>query len=440
MLKCTAGSSYILLYPNGDVYRCMRDYNTLEKPMYNLKEENYKILLNNSAKECNQIICNTSCDSDWSSKFAFKNNDLIKKFSAVEWGGVAHKGLWKDQHFDEKPDHLCIIFTPTLTCNYSCSYCGCAAGVYKRKNFQSSFPEMNLDEWVRVFDEIKKKYKKVHIQTNGGEPFLNKATFHVIKNTSKYFSWNISSNISVGIDQLIKSDIQPFDRKKNTGFQITASMHPTTRKWDFDKFMKNLLLLKKKKYLRGINFVGWPGQIYDYEQYKKIFNKHDIEILLQPWVGPDNDGKSEYSKDELNYLNKHSIEARLTNNQLNFREYIKIPNQHSTCKLISKTRIKNKIIYELEFTNSGSSAWLSNDDITYGCKILENKGLNQSEKSIIEYRQKLTKVEPGEKNTITFEVDLAKLTNQKKTIIFDVLKEGKYWFSQLNSNYLKLDL
>ena len=74
MLKCTAGSSYILLYPNGDVYRCMRNYNTLEKPMYNLREKNYKILLNNSAKECNQIICNTSCDLDWSSKFVFKKN------------------------------------------------------------------------------------------------------------------------------------------------------------------------------------------------------------------------------------------------------------------------------------------------------------------------------------------------------------------------------
>ena len=299
---------------------------------------------------------------------------------------------------------------------------------------------MHLDEWEKVFNEVKKKYKKVHIQTNGGEPFLNKATFQVIRNTSKYFSWNISSNISVGIDQLINSDIQAFDKRKDTGLQITASMHSTTRNWDFDKFLKNLLLLKKKNYLRGINFVGWPGQIYKYGEYKEIFDKHDIEILLQPWVGPDNEGKSEYSKDELNYLNEHSIESRLTNNQLNFKKYIKKPNQHSTCKLISKTRIKNKIIYKLEFLNSGLSVWLSDDNITYGCKILENTGLNQSEKSIIEYRQKLTRVEPGEKNIITFEVDLTKFTNQKKIIIFDVLKEGKYWFSQLNSNYLKLDL
>ena len=41
-MLCSAGVSYFHVYPNGDVYRCLADYNARRPPMFNLKRDGWK--------------------------------------------------------------------------------------------------------------------------------------------------------------------------------------------------------------------------------------------------------------------------------------------------------------------------------------------------------------------------------------------------------------
>ena len=41
-MLCSAGVSYFHVYPNGDVYRCLADFNARRPPMFNLKRDGWK--------------------------------------------------------------------------------------------------------------------------------------------------------------------------------------------------------------------------------------------------------------------------------------------------------------------------------------------------------------------------------------------------------------
>ena len=41
-MLCSAGVSYFHVYPNGDVYRCLADWNARRPPMFNLKRDGWQ--------------------------------------------------------------------------------------------------------------------------------------------------------------------------------------------------------------------------------------------------------------------------------------------------------------------------------------------------------------------------------------------------------------
>ena len=66
-MLCSAGVSYFHVYPNGDVYRCLADYNARRPPMFNLKRDGWKGAVDPTV--CDHERCYNACDLDWTTKW-----------------------------------------------------------------------------------------------------------------------------------------------------------------------------------------------------------------------------------------------------------------------------------------------------------------------------------------------------------------------------------
>ena len=59
-ILCSAGVSYFHIFPNGDVYRCLADYNARRPPMFNLKRDGWKGAVDPTV--CDHERCYNACD------------------------------------------------------------------------------------------------------------------------------------------------------------------------------------------------------------------------------------------------------------------------------------------------------------------------------------------------------------------------------------------
>ena len=74
---CSAGVSYFHVYPNGDVYRCLADYNARRPPMFNVKRDGWR----GSAAPtiCDHERCYNACDLDWTTKWQLDEDGRLER-------------------------------------------------------------------------------------------------------------------------------------------------------------------------------------------------------------------------------------------------------------------------------------------------------------------------------------------------------------------------
>jgi hypothetical protein len=437
-VRCSAGVSFGLLYPNGDVYRCMRDYNTRTPPIGNILDDAFS--WHDRPKTCQQRICNTSCDSDWSSKWFITDGVVDRHVRATEWNDVTQqKHPWRDQTL-ERPqrESIMLIWTPTLPCNYSCSYCGCAAGKTQvLREFPSATPELSVAQWQSVFARFTQQFSWGHLQTNGGEPFLSEALIPVFEQIADHFAINVVTNVSLKMYELTRSRIKPYDAQSDTGLQITASLHPTSRNFRWDSFLGNVLMLQGNGFLRGVNFVGWPGQLFMYEYYRDVLGKYGVDVLLQPWVGMDNEGYEGYTEAETDYVQEHTRSSRKLENQLDLSDYIAMPD-HAAELEVNRANpqgdTEHRHTFAVRVTNAGTRTWNPDGagDVRLGARLFTS---NKSKRiAVREDRADLDgPIASGESRDVVITVHTGDVAAGDYELAFDVVHENKFWFADLGS-------
>ena len=437
---CSAGSSYIHAYPNGDIYRCMKDYNTKMKPISNvLTAAASQLKLFDKPKPCSQRLCDVYCDADWSTKWLFDENKIPQKIPANEWDGCTYKHPWSEMELEHSsnPHFMAVIWTPTLPCNYTCTYCGCAAGNKKIfKEFPSSTPELDVKQWLSFYENLVSLYDWGYLQTNGGEPLLSNSTIPVLQLLSPRWAVNLVTNASVKIMELVRCQMPAYNEERDYGLSVTLSLHPTSKQFSWDTFLGKALMLKNEGYLRGVNFVGWPEQLYLFEYYKEQLDKFGITLALQPWAGTDNNGFFGYTEKEMEFVRNNSTLSRV-NNFLDLTEYRSSSEFQSKLNLESANVIENQLTIKVLVENEGTALWDS-ENIKVGARILPSMFSNN--KSIKEYRAPLPKViATGDKFHATILVDLDEPIDEIK-IILDLVYEQKFWFSERGSEDVSLSL
>jgi hypothetical protein len=332
-MLCSAGVSYFHVYPNGDVYRCLADYNARRPPMFNLKRDGWKGAVDPTV--CDHERCYNACDLDWTTKWEVDAQGRLEKTfegqrKDIEPNKVS-RFLWSQRLEAPERRMAYFIWSPTLACNYTCAYCGCAAGEKRiRNDFPSSYPELTVDEWTDIWSDILERFDYGILSITGGEPLLSEATIPVLSMVTQKFACYITSNISRNIMELTRGRIPPgsslcvvkgFGQVPIGLSGINCSLHPTSKGFNWELFKGSVLLLRNAGFHVSVNYVGYPLQLYLAPEYKAWCEQNKVEFTLSSWQGEDNEGNiARYSVPERKFFEKIAPSHRKKANELVFMD------------------------------------------------------------------------------------------------------------------------
>jgi hypothetical protein len=327
-MLCSAGVSYFHVYPNGDVYRCLADYNARRPPMFNLKRDGWQAA--GDPAVCDHERCYNACDLDWTTKWQVDGQGRLEKtFEGQRKDMEQEASLFLSSQRLESPQRRMayLIWSPTLTCNYTCAYCGCAVGEKRiRSDFASSYPELTVDEWIDIWSGILERFEYGILSITGGEPLLSEATIPVLGIVTQKFACYMTSNISRDIMELTRGRIRPGGAPgvvEGVGqaplglLGINCSLHPTSKGFNWELFKGSVLLLRNAGFHVSVNYVGYPLQLYLAPEYKAWCEQNQIEFTLSSWQGTDNDGNiARYSVPEQTFFEEIAPSHRKKSNEL----------------------------------------------------------------------------------------------------------------------------
>src|SRR5690606_11082614 len=117
--------------------------------MFNLRRDGWQGCADPTV--CDHERCANACDLDWTSKWQVDaGGRLEKNFEGQRRDVEAVIAPFRcSQRLDAPQRRMAyFIWSPTLVCNYTCPYCGCAAGEKRLKSdFASAQPELSVDDW-----------------------------------------------------------------------------------------------------------------------------------------------------------------------------------------------------------------------------------------------------------------------------------------------------
>src|SRR5436190_1562074 len=333
-MLCSAGVSYFHVYPNGDVYRCLADYNARRPPMFNLKRDGWNGAVVPTV--CDHERCYNACDLDWTTKWQVDAQGRLEKTfegqrKDIEIEKEVSRFLWSQRLEAPERRMAYFIWSPTLSCNYTCAYCGCAAGEKRiRDDFPSSYPELTVDEWIDIWSDILERFDYGILSITGGEPLLSDATVPVLGMVTQKFACYLTSNISRNIMEFTRGRIRPgggpclvegFGEVPIGLSGITCSLHPTSKGFNWELFKGSVLLLRNAGFQVSVNYVGYPLQLYLAPEYKAWCENNKVEFTLSSWQGVDNEGNvSRYSSPERTFFEEITPSHRKKANELVFMD------------------------------------------------------------------------------------------------------------------------
>lgn len=441
---CTAGCNYMLLYPNGDVYRCMADYNVHAKPLFNALHHKWHPYI--KSESCLHTRCYAGCDIDWTGKYLTSASAGERVFQPRICAFDPELGiLWARQNLKAPGNNfVSIVWAPSLLCNYDCYYCGCAGTKDKIfSQFLSSSPMLSLQEWLTVWDSILARYDYCTVQITGGEPLLSPALLPVLRRIATRFSVCLTSNLSVHLDDLIASDIEPGGICKTPVgsmpcglWRITASMHPTATPFDRSHFLNAVHVLRQRGYKIDIHFVAHPRQLYQADEILRWTDAHDVGFVLSPWTGTDQNGKTAtYTAEEQHYINRF-IQSRKTRALdevfCSIAHVISIDIAHEAALNSSVHEVAGKVL------NTSDCAWEIDGHVKLGARLFAGTG----GPALREFRAPLANglLPSGETRQFCMPLDLTGIPDGTYRLSIDVVNEGKFWLEDKGASPLIVDI
>jgi MoaA/NifB/PqqE/SkfB family radical SAM enzyme len=158
-------------------------------------------------------------------------------------------------------------------CNYRCPYCW-FDGRWHELSRQNRY--LPLDEVLKPWRNIYKKYGSAYIELIGGEPFIYPHFTELIKELSQMHTIGITTNLSIDLEDFIKQvDISKV--------KVTPTFHPLFA--DFDKFSRRMSLLKESGIGFHIFYLAYPPQMKLIQYYSDKFNSFGMPMEVLTFWG-----------------------------------------------------------------------------------------------------------------------------------------------------------
>ena len=214
-MLCSAGVSYFHVYPNGDVYRCLADYNARRPPMFNLKRDGWKGAVDPTV--CDHERCYNACDLDWTTKWQVDEQgrageDLRRPAQGHGEGRLAAPVL-AAPGVAAAPDGLLHLVADAGVQLHLRLLRLRGRREAHQDDFPSSYPELTVDEWIDIWSDILERFDYGILSITGGEPLLSEATIPVLGMVTQKFACYITSNISRNIMEFTRGRIRPGARR-----------------------------------------------------------------------------------------------------------------------------------------------------------------------------------------------------------------------------------
>lgn len=256
---CYAGQKFACIESNGIVYRCS---DSRSKILGNFFDEDFTFL--RTPTPCDLDIC--PCEFRWLVKEEDVERDIQTPVSF---------------NFRKKIPPFKIFFTWDIhfSCNYKCSYCFFNK-IWDQLSVENRYP--GVGKWIKVWDDVFRKYGKCHIHITGGEPTIYPDFFELVKGISKNHTVTIDTNLSFDASAVI-GKLMP----QNVSF--TATFHPLFA--DLNLFLKKSTQLKNSNFYSLVEFVAYPPQLEKIQECRVKFAEINIPFKIGPFRGEFN-GKS----------------------------------------------------------------------------------------------------------------------------------------------------
>jgi len=191
-----------------------------------------------------------------------------------------------------KPSNKFFTWDIHYSCNYYCTYCFLHFEP-ETANIEAVYLDPN--QWVKIWDDIYRRYGPCQISITGGEPFTYPNFIDLIARLQDLHTFEFSTNLFWDANEFM-SKIRP-DRVR-----INSSFHPEFE--SIKDFVAKLLLLKKNNYQPSITVVAYPPFLKDIADYKNKFEEAGFNLIIFPYRGPYKDKKypNDYTDGEKELL------------------------------------------------------------------------------------------------------------------------------------------
>ncbi len=267
------------IYPSSDPRHPERHFGTWELELCNQNE--YYIILNFKTREliCSSNVKIISCniydyfEENHYNLFLYEKvqGQLVQRDCIGQYLGAV-KDIEEIQA-EKIPKLKSAVWFLTWKCNFKCSYCWEVQRIIKGELQPEPYKDYKL--WVNAWNRLKPQI----LDISGGEPFLQ-PNFIALLN-------ELDPSIKIAITTNLSFDVVDFVQKVTPEkiISLTFSYHPT-QKMSRDQFGGKVLLVKNRGFKNiTVNYVTWPEQIWQIEEYKKYFEETiGVRFHVDPYV------------------------------------------------------------------------------------------------------------------------------------------------------------
>ncbi len=177
--------------------------------------------------------------------------------------GIVAEGAGPPNRESQLPKRRVVFaWDMQYSCNFRCPYCWYTIAGWTELAKKNIY--LSAADWRKVWKQVHARYGRCQLRITAGEPFTYPDFPDVVAQVSEWHDVQITSNCSHG--EAIRRLAETADPAR---VELDCTFHPLSG--DFDSFIENVLVLRKRGFLANVCYLAYPPQIPRMAEFKRKF-------------------------------------------------------------------------------------------------------------------------------------------------------------------------